>query len=92
MTKSELIDRLAERMPGCSRNDLELVVRTVFEAITKTLEKGGRVELRGFGSFFIKHREPRLGCDPRTGKSIRVDNRYIPFFRAGKLLLDTVNT
>lgn len=91
MTKSELIRRLTEKMPEYSRQQIELITHCLFDAIVKALEKGGRIELRGFGSFFVKCREPRLGCDPRTGKSIRVDTRYIPFFRAGKLLLESVN-
>jgi integration host factor subunit beta len=91
MTKSQLIARLLEKMPHKSKKDIEGLLIAVFEEITKALESGHRVELRGFGSFFIKQRDPRIGCDPRSGKTIRIDTRHIPFFRPGKSLLENLN-
>ena len=91
MTQSELIDILSERMPDRSKSEIERIVRTFFDTIVKSMEKGRRVELRGFGSFYVKHRHSRVGCDPRTGKSIAVGERFIPFFKAGKALQDSLN-
>jgi len=91
MTQSELIARLMDRLPGYSPQEVETLLKSMFEGIAHALEAGQRVELRGFGSFFVKHREPRVGCDPRTGANIRLDHRYLPFFRPGKILLDAVN-
>ena len=92
MTQSELVDRLMKKVPQKSRLDVELIVKVFFDSIVKALEKGDRVELRGFGSFYVKHRQPRVGCDPRTGKAINVDERYIPFFKSGKALNDHLNS
>ncbi len=91
MTRSELVERLSQKFPDKSRRDVEQMIVTIFEEITKALENGDRVELRGFGSFFVKHREERIGCDPRSGKAIKIDERHIPFFRAGKLLIKQLN-
>ena len=92
MTQSQLIDHLMDQMPNFSRKQVEAIVHALFEGIASTLAEGGRVELRGFGSFFVKHRRPRMGCDPRTGDPIQLDDRYIPFFRAGKVLLESLNS
>lgn len=91
MTRSELVDRLCQKMPNRSRREIEKIVILIFDEITQALETGNRVELRGFGSFFVKKRDERVGCDPRSGKTIKIDRRHIPFFRAGKLLLDHLN-
>ena len=91
MTRSELIDKLSEQFPDKKRQEVEDIVVTIFKEISQTLQRGDRVELRGFGSFFVKKRDGRLGCDPRSGKAIQVDERYTPLFRAGKLLLDKLN-
>lgn len=91
MTQSELIDILATKMPGHSKMDIERIVRTFFDSITKALEQNRRVELRGFGSFQVKHRPARVGCDPRTGNSISVDERHIPYFKSGKAMHQTLN-
>ncbi len=91
MTQSELIDILAKKMPGRSKTEIEQIVRTFFDTIIKALEKNRRIELRGFGSFHVKHRPARVGCDPRTGKSISVEARHIPCFKAGKALHKTLN-
>jgi len=84
MLKSELIDILERENPHLSAYEVERVVAVFFESITQTLEKGARVELRGFGSFSPRHRKARAGRNPRTGSAVAVPEKYVPFFRAGK--------
>ncbi len=91
MTKSELVAQLMGRMPALTQKQVDAMVSVLFEEITRALERGDRVELRGFGSFFLKERNARIGCDPRTGKNIAIDDRCIPFFRAGKNMLEFLN-
>jgi integration host factor subunit beta len=91
MTRSELIEKLAAKFPHKSQQEMEAMVTTIFAEISKTLQKGGRVELRGFGAFFVRKRDGRTGCDPRSGKAIKVEARHAPLFRAGKILLDKLN-
>lgn len=92
MTKSELIARLAAANPHLYHRDVERIVSTVFEEIASALARGDRVELRGFGAFFIKQRDARLGRNPRTGKSVNVTAKYIPYFKTGKELRERLNT
>lgn len=91
MTKSELIQRLAERNPHLYLRDVEKIVETIFEEITKALVNGDRVELRGFGAFSVKKREARSGRNPRTGESVKVDAKRLPFFKTGKGLRERLN-
>ena len=91
MTKSELIDRLAERNPHLYLRDVERIVDTVFEEITQALAEGDRVELRGFGAFSVKHREARTGRNPRTGAAVSVEAKRLPFFKTGKGLRERLN-
>jgi integration host factor subunit beta len=91
MTKSELILRLAERNPHLYQRDVERIVTTVFNQIAEALARGDRVELRGFGAFSVKRRDARIGRNPRTGDSVAVEEKYIPFFKTGKLLRDRLN-
>ena len=91
MTKSELIARLADRNPHLYLRDVEKIVDTIFEEITRTLVHGGRVELRGFGVFSTKHRDARTGRNPRTGEPIQIAASMQPKFKAGKGLKDAVN-
>ena len=91
MTKSELIQRLAERNPHLYQRDVERIVSTVFDEITAALSRGDRVELRGFGAFSVKRREARQGRNPRTGDSVNVGEKHIPFFKTGKQLRDRLN-
>lgn len=91
MTRSELAARLAEKMPTTSPREVEKIVSVIFEEISHALEKGKRVELRGFGAFSVKRRKERLGIDPRDGRSIQVGSRHVPYFRAGKPLLHNLN-
>lgn len=91
MTKSELIQMLAERNPHLYMRDVEKIVDTIFEEITAALAKGDRVELRGFGAFSVKERESRVGRNPRTGESVKVDAKRLPFFKTGKALRERLN-
>jgi integration host factor subunit beta len=91
MTKSELIQHLAERNPHLYLRDVERIVSTIFDEITAALSRGDRVELRGFGAFSVKRREARLGRNPRTGGSVSVGEKHIPFFKTGKQLRDRLN-
>jgi len=91
MTKSELIQKLAERNPHLFLRDIEKIVDTVFSEISEALVDGDRVELRGFGAFSIKHREARTGRNPRTGETVEVDAKRLPFFKTGKALRERLN-
>jgi integration host factor subunit beta len=91
MTKSELIARIAEMNPQLYQRDVERIVSTIFEEITTALSRGDRVELRGFGAFSVKARNARVGRNPRTGASVEVDAKAVPFFKTGKQLRDQIN-
>jgi integration host factor subunit beta len=91
MTKSELILRLAELNPHLFQRDVERIVSTVFEEVAKALARGDRVELRGFGAFSVKRRAQRTGRNPRTGESVDVAAKAIPYFKTGKQLRDRLN-
>ncbi|MGN7127641.1 integration host factor subunit beta [Methylorubrum thiocyanatum] len=84
MIKSELILRIAEQNPHLYARDVEAVVNTIFDTITAALERGDRVELRGFGAFSVKHREARQGRNPRSGAAVAVKVKTAPVFRPGK--------
>ena len=92
MTKSELILRLSEANPHLFQRDVERLVSTVFDEISSALESGDRVELRGFGAFSVKKREARVGRNPRTGESVKVESKFVTFFKTGKQLRDRLNT
>ena len=91
MTKSELIARLAEANPHLYQRDVERIVTTIFEEITASLVRGDRVELRGFGAFSVKERGALLGRNPRTGDTVNVDAKFIPYFKTGKQLRQKLN-
>ena len=91
MTKSELIAALAAANPHLRPNDAELIVVTIFEEITAALSRGDRVELRGFGAFSAKRRDARTGRNPRTGESVAVAGKAVPYFKPGKELRERVN-
>lgn len=91
MIKSELIQKIADENPHLFQRDVELIVSTVFDEIIDAMANGNRVELRGFGAFSVKKREARVGRNPRTGESVKVDAKYVPFFKTGKLLRDRLN-
>ncbi|MBK6895872.1 MAG: integration host factor subunit beta [Alphaproteobacteria bacterium] len=91
MTKSELIQRLADMNPHLYLRDIEKIVDTVFNEITDALARGDRVELRGFGAFSVKERASRTGRNPRTGETVEVDAKRLPFFKTGKALREKLN-
>ena len=91
MTRSELITRIAQQNPHLYHRDVERIVATVFDEIINALGNGNRVELRGFGAFSIKKRNARVGRNPRTGESVMVDAKSVPFFKTGKQLRDRLN-
>ncbi len=91
MTKSELIQRIAQRYPQLYQRDVERIVSTIFNEITEALVAGNRVELRGFGAFSVRHRNARTGRNPRTGDAVDVADKVIPFFKSGKLLRERLN-
>jgi integration host factor subunit beta len=91
MTKRELIEKLAERTKNLSQKDAELVINTIFEAMTEALASGDRIEIRGFGSFQVKQRRSREGRNPRTGEKVMVKGKKIPFFKVGKELKERVD-
>lgn len=91
MTKSELIQRIAELNPHLYQRDVERIVSTIFDEIADALARGDRVELRGFGAFSVKHRGARVGRNPRTGAAVQVAQKSIPFFKTGKQLRERLN-
>jgi integration host factor subunit beta len=91
MIRSELIQKLAEDNPHLYHRDVERIVNTIFDEITDAMARGERVELRGFGAFSVKRRDARTGRNPRTGETVAVDEKHVPFFKAGKLLRDRLN-
>jgi integration host factor subunit beta len=91
MTKSELIQRIAEINPHLYHRDVERIVSTIFDEVGQALSRGDRVELRGFGAFSIKRRDARIGRNPRTGTAVAVTEKYIPFFKTGKQLRERLN-
>ena len=91
MTRSELIGELAAANPHLQGPDVETIVGTIFSEITAALSRGERVELRGFGAFTVKRRDARTGRNPRTGEAVAVDEKVVPFFKAGKELRERVN-
>lgn len=91
MIRSELIQKIADENPHLFRRDVERIVNTVLEEIIDAMARGDRVELRGFGAFSVKKRDARTGRNPRTGDSVEVDEKHVPFFKTGKLLRDRLN-
>ena len=92
MTKSELIQRIAELNPHLYHRDVERIVSTILEEISEALAAGNRVELRGFGAFSVKRRDARVGRNPRTGEAVQVAEKHIPFFKTGKQLRERLNS
>lgn len=91
MTKSELIQRIAEMNPHLYHRDVERIVSTIFEEIAEALSRGDRVELRGFGAFSTKKRDARVGRNPRTGEAVQVEAKSVPYFKTGKQLRERLN-
>ena len=91
MTKSDLVQRLKEANPHLYQSQVEAMVTAIFDEIAEALARGDRVELRGFGAFSVKRRDARIGRNPRTGDSVQVAEKHIPFFKTGKQLRDRLN-
>ncbi|MGB2407905.1 MAG: integration host factor subunit beta [Paracoccaceae bacterium] len=91
MIRSELVQIIADQNPHLFQRDVERIVNTVFDEITNAMANGDRVELRGFGAFSVKKRDARIGRNPRTGESVSVSEKHVPFFKTGKLLRDRLN-
>ncbi len=91
MIKSELIQKLADENPNLYYRDVERIVSVVFDEITEALANGDRVELRGFGAFSVKHRPARIGRNPRSGASVSIEEKWSPFFKAGKEIKERLN-
>lgn len=91
MTRSELIERIAARQAMLSPKDVDLAVKAILEHMAQTLSEGGRIEVRGFGSFSLHYRKPRMGRNPRTGASVALTGKHVPHFRPGKELRERVD-
>ena len=91
MTKSELIARLAERFPQLVAKDADFAVKMILDALTSALVKGDRIEIRGFGSFALNYRPPRVGRNPKSGEKVDVPEKWVPHFKAGKELRERVD-
>jgi len=91
MIKSELVELISEENPHLFQRDVERLVSTVFDEISLAMSSGRRAELRGFGAFSVKHRNSRFGRNPRTGIQVEVKEKFVPFFKPGKLLRDKLN-
>ena len=91
MTKSELIETLAGQLSHLAFKDVELAVNCVIEQMSETLSAGERIEIRGFGSFSLHHRAPRMGRNPKTGEAVSLTAKYVPHFKPGKELRDRVD-
>ncbi|GAB1258043.1 integration host factor subunit beta [Aurantivibrio plasticivorans] len=91
MTKSELIERIAERQDQLPAKDVELAVKLILDYMSQILASGERIEIRGFGSFSLHYRAPRVGRNPKTGDSVELTGKYVPHFKPGKEMRDRVN-
>ena len=91
MTKSDLINRLAERFPQLIAKDADFAVKQILDAMSEALVKGDRIEIRGFGSFSLNYRPPRVGRNPKSGEKVDVPEKWVPHFKAGKELRERVD-
>lgn len=92
MTKSELIEQLSKKQPHLALQDVELAVKCVLEQMAQSLATNERIEVRGFGSFSLHHRKPRIGRNPKTGEAVSLTEKYVPHFKPGKELRDRVDS
>ena len=92
VTKSELIESIADRYEMLSSRDVELAIKTKIDSMAQVLATGGRIEIRGFGSFSLHYRAPRIGRNPKTGDTVKLMGKHVPHFKPGKELRDRVNS
>ena len=92
MTKSDLIARLAERFPQLVAKDADFAVKMILDAMSEALSKGDRIEIRGFGSFSLNYRPPRVGRNPKSGDKVSVPEKWVPHFKAGKEMRERVDS
>lgn len=91
MTKAELIDKITEKKQGLTRKQVEVIVNTVLDGIKDALSRDDKVEIRGFGSFRVRHRRAKEGRNPKTGETVSVPPKKVPFFKAGKEMRELVD-
>lgn len=91
MTRSEVIQLLADKQPQLSYKEMEKIVKAIFDNMSEALANGNRIEIRGFGSFSIRFRPPRLARNPKTGEKVQKPGKYTPYYRPGKELRERVN-
>jgi len=91
MTKSELIEKLADKLSHLSAKEVETSIKEILELMVQSLSTGERIEIRGFGSFSLHYRAPRVGRNPKTGESVELSGKYVPHFKPGKELRERVN-
>ncbi len=91
MTKSELIELLTRKQTHLAFKDVELAIKNILEQMSRSLAAGERIEIRGFGSFTLHYRAPRLGRNPKTGDSVSLSGKYVPHFKPGKELRDRID-
>ena len=91
MTRSDLVTRLAERFSQLTQKDTEFAVKTILDAMSDALARGHRIEIRGFGSFNVNHRPPRMGRHPRSGEQVTIPEKRVPHFKPGKALREAVD-
>lgn len=91
MTKSELIENIAANQTQLSVRDVELAIKAILDMMTDSLAEGDRIEIRGFGSFSLHYRSPRIGRNPKTGDKVELSGKYVPHFKPGKDLRERVN-
>ena len=90
INKKDLIEIIAKEQDQLPYRDIELSVKTIIKSMVKTLRKGERIEIRGFGSFSLRYRKPRVGRNPKSGQSVSIEERYVPHFKPGKNLKERV--
>jgi len=91
MTKAELVDKISEKKPGLTRKQVEVVVNTVLDGVKDALSRDDKVEIRGFGSFRVRNRRAKEGRNPKTGETVSVPPKKVPFFKAGKEMREMVD-
>ena len=92
INKKDIIDRISRNQDQLPHRDIELAVKTIINCMTQALSTGKRIELRGFGSFSLRYRKPRIGRNPKSGMTVNINERYVPHFKPGKNLKNKVNT